>query len=84
MRPWTNTAKISPTIPVGTGPFKMVEFNPSSKVVWDRNPTFRTEVYPSDGGPGDKEAGLLVDAGKTLPRVDRIVTECTRNCSRCG
>lgn len=61
--------------PVGTGPFKLAEYNPSSRLVWDKNPTFRAEVYPSEGAPGDKEAGLLADAGKPLPRADRIVTE---------
>ena len=61
--------------PVGTGPFKLTEFNPSSRIVWDRNPTFRNDVYPSEGAPGDKEAGLLADAGKPLPLADRIVTE---------
>lgn len=61
--------------PVGTGPFKLTEFNPSARLIWDRNPTFRSEVYPSEGAPGDKEAGLLQDAGQPLPRVDRIVTQ---------
>jgi ABC-type transport system substrate-binding protein len=59
---------------VGTGPFRLVSFNGSSKVVWDRNPTYRKEVYPSEGEPGDKEAGLLEDAGQPLPRADRFVT----------
>ncbi len=59
---------------VGTGPYRLTEFNPSSKAVWDRNPTYRKEVYPSEGEPGDKEAGLLEDAGQPLPRNDRIVT----------
>lgn len=61
--------------PVGTGPFKLTEYNPSSRLVWDKNPTFRTELYPSEGAKGDKEAGLLEDAGKPLPRADRIVVE---------
>jgi ABC-type transport system substrate-binding protein len=61
--------------PVGTGPFKLTDFNASSRLVWDRNPTYRNEVYPSEGEPGDKEAGLLADAGQPLPRVDRIVVD---------
>lgn len=59
---------------VGTGPYRLTEFNPNSKVVWDRNPTYRKELYPSEGAPGDKEAGLLEDAGKPLPLNDRVVT----------
>jgi ABC-type transport system substrate-binding protein len=60
--------------PVGTGPYHLTEFNPNAKAVWDRNPTYRKELYPSEGEPGDKELGLLEDAGKPLPLNDRIVT----------
>jgi oligopeptide transport system substrate-binding protein len=60
---------------VGTGPFRLVEFNGNSKIIWARNPTFRQELYPSEGAPGDKEAGLLADAGKPIPFVDRIVLQ---------
>jgi ABC-type transport system substrate-binding protein len=59
---------------VGTGPYRLTEFNPNSKAIWDRNPTYRKELYPSEGEPGDKELGLLEDAGQPLPRNDRIVT----------
>lgn len=60
---------------VGTGPFKLSEFNPNSKVVWVKNPTFRKELFPNEGSPGDKEAGLLEDAGKPLPLADKIVIQ---------
>ena len=30
-------------------------------------------MYPSEGAPGDREAGLLKDAGKRLPLTDEIV-----------
>ncbi len=59
--------------PVGTGPFKLAEYNPSSRIVYVRNPTYRKEVYPSEGVAGDEAAGLLADAGKTLPLVDKVV-----------
>jgi len=42
-------------------------------MVLQRNPNFRGEPYPSDGDPGDREAGLLADAGKTMPFIDQIV-----------
>lgn len=58
---------------VGTGAFKVAEYNPSAKIVYVKNPTFRKEVYPSEGEPSDKEKGLLEDAGKQLPLVDKIV-----------
>lgn len=62
--------------PVGTGPFVLnrKESNLNSKLIWDRNPTYRKVLYPSDGDPGDAEKGLLEDAGKSLPFVDRVVT----------
>jgi oligopeptide transport system substrate-binding protein len=60
---------------VGTGPYHLTEYNPSSRLIWDRNPTYRKEFYPTEGEPGDKEAGLLEDAGKPLPLNDRVVTE---------
>lgn len=59
--------------PVGTGAFKVAEFNPASKIIYVKNPTFRKETYPSEGEPADKAAGLLEDAGKQVPFVDKIV-----------
>jgi ABC-type transport system substrate-binding protein len=58
--------------PVGTGPFRLERFEPN-ELVWKRNGNFRGEAYPSEGAPGDREAGLLADAGKTIPFVDGIV-----------
>lgn len=61
--------------PVGTGPYRLAEYNPSSKLVWVKNPTYRLELYPSEGESGDKEAGLLEDAGKPLPLSEKIVVQ---------
>jgi ABC-type transport system substrate-binding protein len=59
--------------PVGTGPFMLTENNPNARMVLERNPNFRGEPYPSEGEPGDAEAGLLRDAGQAMPFVDRVV-----------
>ena len=59
--------------PVGTGPFRLKAWKRASYVELERNPTFRTVLYPSEGEPSDAEAGLLEDAGKPLPFVDRII-----------
>jgi len=59
--------------PIGTGPYMMVENNPNRRIVLQRNPNFHGEQYPFGGEPGDVEAGLLVDAGKPLPFIDRLV-----------
>ena len=59
--------------PVGTGPYMLAENNPNARMVLERNPNFRGEVYPSAGESGDRTAGLLADAGTTAPLIDRIV-----------
>ena len=59
--------------PVGTGPYVLAENDPNSRMVLERNPNFRGEPYPSEGERGDAQAGLLADAGKTMPFVDRVV-----------
>jgi oligopeptide transport system substrate-binding protein len=59
--------------PVGTGAYMLVENDPNSRMVLQRNPNFRGEPYPSEGEPGDAAAGLLRDAGKTTPFIDRVV-----------
>jgi len=59
--------------PVGSGPFMMVKNDPNSEIVLERNPNFREDYYPAEGEPGDREAGLLADAGKRVPFVDRAV-----------
>ncbi len=58
--------------PVGTGPF-MLEGPAERKGVlhFKRNPVY-FGVYPSVGAPGDREKGLLRDAGRKLPLVDAI------------
>jgi peptide/nickel transport system substrate-binding protein len=59
--------------PVGTGPYMLTENNPNARMLLERNPNFRGERYPSEGEPQDLEAGLLADAGKTMPFIDRVV-----------
>ncbi len=59
--------------PVGTGPYMLTENNPNLKMVLQRNPNFHGELYPQEGDPGDREAGLLRDAGKPLPFIDKVV-----------
>jgi ABC-type transport system substrate-binding protein len=59
--------------PVGTGPYMLTENNPNARMVLDRNPNFRGEPYPAEGEAGDAAAGLLADAGKTVPFIDKIL-----------
>lgn len=59
--------------PVGTGAYMMAEFEQDRRHVLVRNPNYRGEPYPCEGAPGDREAGLLADCGKTMPFIDRMV-----------
>ena len=58
--------------PVGTGPFVLKQWHRGVYLEAERNPNYRDEFYPSEGGPGDAEAGLLADAGKRVPFIDRV------------
>ena len=61
--------------PVGTGPFRLAEWKRSSRIVLERNPTFREVLYDETPPAGNvrmaKAVGLL--RGKRLPLVDRVV-----------
>jgi ABC-type transport system substrate-binding protein len=59
--------------PVGTGPYMLSVNNPNRQMVMEVNPNFHGETYPSAGMPGDRAAGMLDDAGKQLPFIDKVV-----------
>jgi ABC-type transport system substrate-binding protein len=58
--------------PVGTGPFLLKEWRRGLRLVFERNPKYHHGVYPSEGTAEDSAEGLLADAGKPLPFVDRV------------
>ena len=59
--------------PIGTGPYLLAENNPNRRMILLKNPFFHLEKYPSEGEPEDKQNGLLTDAGKQLPFIDKVV-----------
>jgi ABC-type transport system substrate-binding protein len=59
--------------PVGTGPFMLSENNPDRRMVLMKNPKFRGETYPDEGLEEDHKSGLLVDAGKSIPMIDKVI-----------
>ncbi|MBS3764726.1 MAG: ABC transporter substrate-binding protein [Planctomycetes bacterium] len=59
--------------PIGTGAFRMAKYQPNWRVVLARNENFRGERYPLEGDEGDRAAGLLADAGRELPLIDKAV-----------
>ena len=59
--------------PLGTGPYLMAENNPNRRMVLLKNPLFHLETYPTQGQAEDQQKGLLADAGKKLPFIDKVV-----------
>jgi oligopeptide transport system substrate-binding protein len=58
--------------PVGTGAYKLKSWERQHRIILERSPSFRAELYPSTGAPGDREKGLLDDAGRKLPFLDEV------------
>ncbi|MCP3870576.1 MAG: ABC transporter substrate-binding protein [Gammaproteobacteria bacterium] len=57
--------------PLGSGSFMLEENNPNLRMVLAKNPNFHGERYPTTGEAGDQEAGLLDDAEKPLPFIEK-------------
>jgi ABC-type transport system substrate-binding protein len=47
--------------------------DPNRDMILRRNPNFHPQYYPDEGEPEDRERGLLQDAGKRLPFIDKVV-----------
>ncbi|MGH6609527.1 MAG: ABC transporter substrate-binding protein, partial [Burkholderiaceae bacterium] len=60
--------------PVGTGAFRLTEWRRSSKIVLERNPTYREHVYDADPSVDDPEGQTLLARfrGRRLPMIDRV------------
>ncbi len=59
--------------PIGTGAYWLAENNPNRRMILAKNPLYHGETYPTEGEPGDQAKGLLDDAGKALPFIDKVV-----------
>lgn len=59
--------------PIGTGAYYLAENNPNRRMILQKNPHFHHETYPSEGEATDNAKGLLVDAGKKLPFIDKAI-----------
>ncbi|MFA6051901.1 MAG: ABC transporter substrate-binding protein [Methylobacter sp.] len=59
--------------PIGTGPYLLSENNPNRRMTLIKNPLFHGEAYPAEGEPEDRQKGLLGDAGKKLPFIDKVI-----------
>jgi ABC-type transport system substrate-binding protein len=51
----------------------LTENDPNRRMVLERHPGFHEETYPDRGSEEDRVDGLLKDAGRRLPMIDRVV-----------
>lgn len=60
--------------PVGTGPFRLVEWRRSSRIVLERNPHYRSVLYDAEPAADDLEGQAILARlrGRRLPMVDRV------------
>lgn len=58
--------------PVGTGAYRLKEWRRGSKIILEKNPTYREVLYPSIGTNEERSKGLLEASGKKLPFIDEI------------
>ena len=66
------TATRSMEHPVGTGPFRLAEWRRSSRIVLERNPTYREVLYDAEPNPDDASGQALAAAfQRTAPADDR-------------
>jgi ABC-type oligopeptide transport system substrate-binding subunit len=59
--------------PIGTGAYFLAENNPNRRMILEKNPNFHLENYPTEGEPEDGDKGLLADAGKPLPFINKVI-----------
>jgi len=59
--------------PIGTGPFRLASWRRSSRIVLERNPTYRSDVYRATAGSDARWSAVAQRlAGRTLPMIDRV------------
>ena len=60
--------------PVGTGPYKLVQWRRSSLIVLERNPHYRERLWDADPAADDAEGQAILRRmkGRRLPLVDRV------------
>jgi ABC-type transport system substrate-binding protein len=60
--------------PVGTGPFRLVQWRRSSFIALERNPEYREVLYEAEPAPDDAEGQALLARfrGRRLPMIDRV------------
>ena len=60
--------------PVGTGPFRLIDWVRSSHIVLERNPGYREDIFHADPDVGEPQvrADAIKYDGRRMPFVDRV------------
>ena len=60
--------------PVGSGPFRLVDWRRSSRIVLERNPTYREDLWDAEPNADDTEGQAMLQRlkGRRLPMLDRV------------
>ena len=60
--------------PVGTGPYRLAEWRRSSRIVFEKSPTYRDVFYAEEAPPDDPLAQAAAKrlAGRKMPMIDRV------------
>ncbi len=58
--------------PVGTGPFRMAEWDRGRLIRLERNPHYITTRFPEGGWPAEEDARFRPLAGAALPFIDEV------------
>jgi ABC-type transport system substrate-binding protein len=60
--------------PVGTGPYRLVDWRRSAKIVLERNPNYREHLYNEQPAADDAGAQAIATRlkGRKLPLIDRV------------
>ena len=60
--------------PVGTGPYRLVEWTPGRRIILGANPGYREQRFPSAPANADATSKTLAESmkGKRLPQVGRV------------
>jgi ABC-type transport system substrate-binding protein len=63
-----------PAHPVGTGPFRLVQWRRSSFIALERHPGYRERFYDAEPAPDDAEGQALLAKfrGRRIPMLDRV------------
>ena len=62
------------THPVGTGPYRLVEWQPGHRIILEANPAYRDERFPPAPANADAAIKAIADSmkGKRVPQIGRI------------